>query len=542
MIPVTEQSINLQYRGSGVGTDTWNRTALTRFVGSYITGAHALKGGISYERARQEQQRFGIDSAMTFRFNGGVPNLITLDAMPWLRQARTEQWGLFVQDRWTVNRWTVTAGVRYDSFHSFFPATTVGPGEFVPARSFSFPKADGVHWHDLSPRVGVALDLFGNGKTALKASVNKYLAFHGLPNDGGIFTNDMAPASRLVNAATRSWNDVNRNFVPDCDLVNPAANGECGRMSNQDFGTTRPGRSYDPETIKGGNLREHNWQFSAGAQHELLPRTSVEVSYFRTSFGGFIVVDSRALTPADFDQFSLTAPRDPRLPGGGGNVISGFYNINPSKFGVPTDDLITFADKYGNRTEVWDGVDLTVNARPRAGLMFQGGLNTQRRSSNNCEVLAKLPETGPLGLPYCDITSSFQTQVKFFGAYTLPRIDVLVSGTFQSLAGPEILAEYVASNAEIQPFLGRSLAGGASTLTVNLVEPGAMYGPRVNQLDLRVGKILRYSATRTTVSLDVFNVLNSNTVLALSNRFANWQAPQGIMNPRFAKVVVQFEF
>jgi hypothetical protein len=57
-----------------------------------------------------------------------------------------------------------------------------------------------------------------------------------------------------------------------------------------------------------------------------------------------------------------------------------------------------------------------------------------------------------------------------------------------------------------------------------------------------VGKVLRFGGTRATVSLDVFNVLNENTVVEFSNQFSNWQEPQGIMRPRFAKVVAQFDF
>ena len=78
----------------------------------------------------------------------------------------------------------------------------------------------------------------------------------------------------------RNWNDANRNFVPDCDLVNQAANGECG-AGNPLFGTSTPGAEYDPDTLTGWGIRGYNWEFSTGVQQEILPRTSIEVSYFR---------------------------------------------------------------------------------------------------------------------------------------------------------------------------------------------------------------------------------------------------------------------
>jgi hypothetical protein len=159
--------------------------------------------------------------------------------------------------------------------------------------------------------------------------------------------------------------------------------------------------------------------------------------------------------------------------------------------------------------------------------MFRGGTSSQRTSTNRCELLRQLPEVDPLGLPFCDVHGALRTQFKGFGSYTIPRVDVMLSATIQSLAGPEILANYVATSAQIAPSLGRPLAGGASNVTVNIVEPGTIYGSRVNQLDLRVGKVLRFGATRANVSLDMFNVLNANTPLGFNNSFGTWQADLG---------------
>jgi hypothetical protein len=89
------------------------------------------------------------------------------------------------------------------------------------------------------------------------------------------------------------------------------------------------------------------------------------------------------------------------------------------------------------------------------------------------------------------VSGSYLTQAKFLAAYTIPKLDVQVSGNLQSLPGPEISSQYTASLAEIQPSLGRPLAGGARNVTVNLIEPRTMYGDRLNMLDMRIGKIFR---------------------------------------------------
>jgi hypothetical protein len=105
-----------------------------------------------------------------------------------------------------------------------------------------------------------------------------------------------------------------------------------------------------------------------------------------------------------------------------------------------------------------------------------------------------------------------------------------------------ILANYVATNAIVQPSLGRPLAGNAANVTVNIVEPGEMYGERSTQMQVRISKIVRIRSTRTTASLDVYNLFNANPVLTQSNAFATWLRPTSILNSRWAKVIFQFDF
>jgi hypothetical protein len=390
--------------------------------------------------------------------------------------------------------------------------------------------------------VGFAYDLFGTGKTAFKVSINKYLA--SLATDG-TFGRLRAPASLLVNQANRSWSDANRNFVPDCDLLSPRANGECGAMDNADFGTQRIGATYDPDTLEGWGKREHNWQFATSVQHEILPRVSMDAGFYRTWFGGFVITDDRAIGPADFDTFSITAPRDPRLPDGGGYTVSGLYDLKPTAFGRAADNFITYADKYGKQIEHVSGFDLTFNARPGQGIFFQGGMNWQKRTTDNCEVVAQVPElllAASMPEMFCHQETPFRPSMKFLTTYTVPRVDVAVSASFQNIPGPEILASFTATNAVVTPSLGRNLSGGASNIVVNIVDPGTMYGERLNQLDVRFAKIVRVGQARVNAGVDVYNVFNGNAVVRLNPAFATWQRPQEILNHRFAKLVLQLSF
>jgi hypothetical protein len=139
--------------------------------------------------------------------------------------------------------------------------------------------------------------------------------------------------------------------------------------------------------------------------------------------------------------------------------------------------------------------------------------------------------------------------VKFLGSYTVPKIDVQIGASYQSIPGIELAAAYAAPNTDLarpvsQGGLGRLPTGGVATgtTTVNLIQPGSTYGERFNQIDLRLGKVVRFSGRRAVVSLDLFNVLNSDVLSGASSVYATWLAPTAIVAPRLMKVSLTFDF
>jgi hypothetical protein len=209
-------------------------------------------------------------------------------------------------------------------------------------------------------------------------------------------------------------------------------------------------------------------------------------------------------------------------------------------------NLFTLARKYGDQYEHWNGVDVSMNFRPAAGIMVQGGTSTGRTTTDNCEVVRAVPESAPAGTSnsplYCHQDTPFLTQFKMIGTYTVPKVDVLVAATVTSLPGPAVNSNYVASNALIQPSLGRPLSGGAANVTINLVSPGTMYGDRINSMDLRVQKIFRFEDRRLNVGVDVYNALNGSAAITLNPNYATWLRPQQILLPRFAKISLMLDF
>jgi hypothetical protein len=553
MITVNEQSTGLRYRAADTFRNGPNNGIHLRFSASYITGAHAYKVGLTHSHGYEGRETSDGGQPLTYRFNNGVPNQITQRALPiYTRNDVDHNMAVYAQDRWTVRRMTASYGLRYDYFATSFPEQRLGPTFFTPGRDILFPAQKNLAWHDLSPRLGVSYDALGTGKTALKVSLNKYLQNEAAGSPLSIGPN---PLETVANNTTRSWNDANRNYVPDCNLHDPAANGECGASANRAFGTPRPVATYDPDLLRGWGKRTANWEFSAGVQHELMARTSLDIAYFRRTYQNLTITDNRAASAADYDRFSITVPADPRLEGGGAYTLSGLYDLKPASFGRPADNFITLASTYADLSERWHGVDVNLRTRLDNGLLLQGGLSTGSTLTDMCDVAEQVPEilfganvittaNANVWMPaqFCRQETPFLHNVKFLAAHTIPRIDVLISGTYRSVPGPQVWANYTATNAVVSPSLGRQLSGGAANLPVNISEPGSIYGERLNQIDLRVGKILRFGRTKTTVNLDVYNLFNVNTVLTVNNAFATWQRPTSILLARFAKIGVQFDF
>ena len=334
--------------------------------------------------------------------------------------------------------------------------------------------------------------------------------------------------------------------------MNPALNAECGPWASQNFGSSVPGTRYDPRLLDGWGVRPSDTQLAVGIQRELLPRLSAEVTYHRRWFGNFTATDNVLVVPSDYSPYSIVAPLDPRLPDGGGYTIDDLWEISAAKFGL-SDELVAPASDYGNRISYWHGVDINISGRMRNSLMFQGGTSTGRAVTDTCDLTPKLdtsttPSSTSASLNgpsrrFCRVVAPFATQFKGLVAYTIPKVDVQVSSTIQSLPGASLAANLVVPSATVAQTLGRPLAGGASSVTINLIAPQTLFGDRINQVDFRVAKVLRFGRTRTQVGVDIFNVMNSNVPQGYLQTFGStWLRPTSVMDARFARISGQIDF
>ena len=540
-VPITELSTGLQYGSQpGLGLATYGyllgHQVNDRVAVSYISGSHALRAGTTYYGGFSENLATQSDPPIQYLLRNGVPVSVGLYAAPNFWKLRSHALAFFAQDQWTVKRLTLNLGARMDYFHATSPAQTRPAGPFVS--EIRFEKEDNlVNWKDISPRLGIAYDLFGNGKTAIKGSLGRYVQA-----EQSMLPRFVMPSNSIVLTATRTWNDIDGDYVPQ--------ESELGPLSDTAFGTVRVNTRYDDEVTKGWSTRPSTWQGSAVLQHELRPGFGVLVGYYRTSYGNFQVTDNLLLSPGDFDPYCISGPRNAELPGGGGSQLCGFYDINPAAFGR-VDNRVVKASHFGKQSEVFDGIDVSVNARLGSkGGLFAGGLSWGQVVTDNCFVvdtpqLVNCRLTNP---PQVSGLSTGGTQVKLQAIYPLPW-ELQVSAVFQNLQGFPLVADYVATNAEIAPSLGRNLGQCGTrpvctgTVTLPLMVPGTRFEDRLNQLDLSLKRTFHVGKLRVHGNVDAFNVFNTiNVRNQVGTCGANWRRPTDVMLGRLIKFGAQLDF
>jgi hypothetical protein len=497
-----------------------------RASASYITGSHTVKVGLQMVKGNDQAERHRIGDYIV-RLRTGRPVSIEVWG-PEDRTSRLTSLGFYGQDQWVIKRATLNVGLRYDYVTTSADPQTLPGNTMLPERHFEgIDKI--IHFHDVSPRLGVAYDLFGNNRTAVKAAVNRFLS----PQD---FTGGRHPTALAVPNTTRDWEDRNGNYIPDCDFRNFEVNGECGRLQNLNFGSKvlNPPQ-FDPDVDGGFGHRQYSWEITSGIQHHVMQGLGVELGYYRRWQGNRQVTQNLLTQPSDYIPYCVRTPLDSRLPGGGGQEMCGFYDLDPNLVGR-VQNFTTLANRFGKEVWVYDGIEVNLNARMAGGLQFTGGTITQRVRTESCYTVNNPSQV------FCKNTPPFLTTLKLMGMYPLPVWDIQVSGSLQMLPGPALNGSRTYGRSEILRLPpGRQL----STATVNLtvVEPNMVYTDHVNKVDIRASKIVRIGGYRLTGSVDVINLLNGAGILSVNTTIGNsWQNPTQALGGRLYRLSWRIDF
>ena len=500
---------------------------------SYVTGSHNFKTGFQWSFGQDRNDASSHGDINTQQYRNGVPESVIVTINPYA----TEEYvrndiGIYAQDTWKVERLSLSAGVRYEYFNSMVQEQWRAAGRFVDGAIF--PEIKGVPiWHDVSPRLGAAYDLFGDGKTALKFGANRYMR-----PMAGSFVKRYNPIRGLA-TDTRDWFDVDlipgtsikSGIVRPTDRDDIVQDNEIGPGNNSNFGKTAARTAID------GIERESNVEYTAAVQRQLFDRLSVTAAWYRRQYYRLIAEDNVALNDSDFIPFQVL---NPLL---NGEIIT-IWNVNPLKRDAV--DLLEY--NSDTNTHIANDFEFSFNSRLPNGSTLFGGWTASRNVAVTCDQFnPNGSATNDLyfdisfqrGGRFCDernLDIPFRHDYKVAGTLPLPY-DFEFSGTFVSFAGNEsqIVWDVPAS---VFPNGQRT----QQTL-VRLTAPGTRYLDRWNQLDVAVKKTFRAAGYQFTAQADVYNALNAAPVTTETQTFGTSMGfPQTILQGRLLRLVGQVKW
>lgn len=501
---------------------------------SYVTGSHTVKTGFQWSWGQDRNDALSHGDLTELRFRLGVPEQAVVNINPWGSQEHVKaDIGVYAQDSWRFKRLTVNGGVRYEYFNSEIKTQWRSAGRFVEGQIFPAIKGLPI-WHDVSPRLGVVYDLFGDGRTALKFGANKYMR-----PMAGSFAKRYNPL-RGDDTDVRDWFDVDltpgtstrSGISRPTDGDGIAQDNEIGPPNNKNFGKAPPRRPID------GIEREYNVEYTASIQRELLPRLSVTAAWYRRRYNRLIGQDNLLLDPQrDYIPFQVANPL------GNGEVIT-VFNLNPAKRGQL--DILDFNST--TNTHISNDIEVSFNSRLPNGSTLFGGWSAARNEAVTCD------QDDPNGSASNDLFSDisfqrggrfcderrldipFRHDFKLAGTLPLPY-DFEFSGTIVSFAGNESQTVW---DVPISVFPNRQRT---QPVTIRLTPPGTKYLDRWNQVDVAFKRNFRVRRYAFTAQADVYNALNASPVTTLTQQFgARLDFPNTILQGRLLRLVAQVKF
>jgi hypothetical protein len=509
---------------------------------SYVTGSHNLKFGVQHSQGQRKLATEPLNAALVQVYQNGVPVSVTISNTP-VRYSNSvnADMGIYGQDTWTWRRLSINYGLRWEYFAAQIDDELSGTGRWVPERSF--PGEVLPTWSGLAPRSGVVFDLFGDGGTALKFGVNKY--HRQLVDDLTNRYNPIRPQTASV-----TWRDLNGDDIadgfPGCAYLTPGCEINLAQLP-ANFGLVTPGCSViaTPGSIPCGTgqvdpdiRRGHSLQYSAGVQHELLPRISVNAYWFYSTFYDLARTDNIQQTFDDYSAVTIVSPLD-------GSVITRYNVSTAARSRVLNLEHTAANDRRSNKA-----FETGFNARLPRGITVFGGLATEQTLQTTCDAtddpnrllycdnrdvpwLTQIKVSGMIPLPFNIQTGfGFQTYKRFLGASTQWQI----TPTTRYAAG---CAGPCTPGALVNP--GMTVA----TMNVPLVAPGTELSDRINLLDINIGRWMRIGKVRVQPEIAVFNALNSLAVYGVRSAnygTSSYMQPSVILQPRITRIGMQVKW
>ena len=511
---------------------------------SYVTGTHNIKFGV--------QDNWGYEWFATYKnadleqnYQNGTPTSVYVFNTPtYLNNAVDGSWGIYGQDAWTLKRLTLNYGLRWSYFKSSIPEESAGKGKFTAGTRSYGPETFPI-WKDFSPRFGVIYDVFGNAKTAVKFAANKYQL-----QLTDTYTNGYNPIR--LQSATLNWTDLNRDDVAQgslgCIYQTPGCEINFSQLPNN-FAAVTPGCSalYSPGAIPCGTTqlaadrkRDYSWQYNIGVQHELMPRVSVSANWFRTNLRNLGLTYNVLQSFSDYTPVTVYSPID-------GHPVT-VYNVSAA---ANVRVLNVQANASENRKEWNNALEFAVNARLPRGVSVFGGVSTDHSLNIRCDDPAN-----PNNQLYCDQTQNgipWLTQSKM--ALSMPLAYGLRFGAgwqfykrfLPAVSGVQGTNWLVTRTTRYAADCKGDCTPGAlvipnltvAQLNVPLEAPGVLKSDWINQLDINVGKNVKFGKLTIEPEVSVFNTLNSLAVYAVRSfnyGTSSYLQPSTTLIPRVMRI------
>lgn len=465
------------------------------YVDQALGARHEIKFGFDYSHAVTRNENTRVDDVTTtFTTASGsfVPVNVNLFATPQNDASALNVLALFAQDSISVKRLTVIGGFRFEQLEGYLPDQSSPPSRFAAAGIGGFAaqprsydeRRDIVKWNTVGPRVSGVFDVTGDGKTAAKASYGRY--YYVLSTGGGGVSNVNLNANYQE---TYTWNDANGDHrfqlgeqVGAPTITAVVVNGQIATSIDPNFS-----RPYTDE-------------LSFSVDRELMANTKLAVvATYRREKNLQVTMN-----PDNPYANVLTSAVDPGIDGVVGTSDDGTYGFF-ARTSAANRSIIT---NDPNVTQSYKGIEFTVTKRFSDRWQMLAGYTFSKNRIDDVSV-----DTSPNLLINANgnITNTANAdkphQFKLTGMYLLPWHDLIVSGNITAQQGPPITRQ-----------ISRAV-GFATNQIINLEPLGNTRLDPWNKVDVRAGKLFRFSNNRTfEATIDFDNLFNTATIWSARNR------------------------
>lgn len=469
------------YKLTSKGTVSWYKSR-------GLWGAHAVKGGLDYIRGwTQIVSPEHVNGNYQQLFRSGVPYQISVWNFPIDVRNDARYYGSFLADEWRpLSRLTFNLGFRLAWDRNFVPAQSHEAGQFAtiyPAASY--PKIAVVSWTTFVPRVRATWDVAGDGKTAIKGGWGRYAAIRG--SDDANYVNP-----NVIGSTTFFWHDNNgnRRYEPGEVLLDTN-----GRDFVSQTGTTQG-------VLNPNEKPPMSDEFSLSLERQLFPNLAVRVT---------------GIYSRDWNLAEVINPLIPYAA----------YTIPVSSKDPGPDGRLGTADDTGQTLTYWEyptslrGAAFQANTRvndPALDATFKSfEIAASRRFANKWQAMSSYSRTR-LHAPGANATANPNNQINTLNSSA--EWSFKASGSYELKYGLLTSVNYeLRSGAPWQRTV--LLSGGITipTQVVNVDPYDVAYYDNLHLLDARVRKDFRiYSSHKAALGIDIFNLLNKNTVTSATVR------------------------